>query len=108
MQMENVILKRVIYVGSSFTFQVLMYEIVKVQWTLYERFLYIQSFSINLSNLYEGCLLYLGIRGQKEISIIENHIIVFGNIPYEDLYCFTRVLTYLRSTDSSLIVVSSS
>ena len=31
---------------------------------------------------YEGCLLYSGIREQKQILTIENRFIVFQNIPH--------------------------
>ena len=31
--------------------------------------------------VYEGCLLYFGISGQKQILIIKNRFIVFLNIP---------------------------
>ena len=31
--------------------------------------------------IYEGCLLYFGIREQKKKNIIENRFIVFDNIP---------------------------
>ena len=31
---------------------------------------------------YEGCLLYFGIKEQKQILIIENCFIVFQNIPH--------------------------
>ena len=42
-------------------------------WTA--RFLHTQS-------EYEGCLLFFGIREQKQILIIENRFIVFQNIPH--------------------------
>ena len=32
--------------------------------------------------IYAGCLLYFGIREQKQILIIENRFIVFQNIPH--------------------------
>ena len=35
-----------------------------------------------LQILYVGCLLYFGIREQKQILIIKNRFIVFQNIPH--------------------------
>ena len=42
---------------------------------------WIPSESISIKT-YEGCLLYFGIREQKQILIIENRFIVFQNIPH--------------------------
>ena len=39
----------------------------------------IQTLSITSTYLYEGCLLYFGIREQKQILFIENRFIVFQN-----------------------------
>ena len=36
----------------------------------------------HLSAVYEGCLLYFGIREQKQILIIEKRFIVFQNVPH--------------------------
>ena len=38
------------------------------------------NFVVAIQAIYEACLLYFGIREQKQILVIENHFIVFQNI----------------------------
>ena len=51
----------------------------------------------------KGCLLYFGIREQKQILVIENRFIVFQNIPHYGLYTFACVSTNCRSSFATLI-----
>ena len=41
-----------------------------------------EIFIFNMNSSYEGCLLYFGIREQKQILIIINRFIVFQIIPH--------------------------
>ena len=45
-------------------------------------FAHLINYIIFLNLLYEGWLLYFGIREQKQTLIIENRSIVFQNIPH--------------------------
>ena len=51
--------------------------------------------------MYEGCLLYFEIRGQKQILIFGNRIIVFQNNPplYNAFEPIVKVLLPLRLID---------
>ena len=50
-----------------------------------------------------NCLLYFGIREQKQILIIENRFIVSQNIPHYDLYTLLHAFEPIPSTFATLI-----